>query len=131
MKPSAPADTQAENHPATILDDEERQTIVQPFINSLNAEATESFADFLVTLINETHRQPAGARPLEGELLAVLELTFRHSKAYELALNLYASRFHFVPGRVSINGLTLEDMLAEIKRNRVTKGKAAAPNNEP
>ena len=106
---------------ATILDDEEREAVVQSFINSLNAEATESFADFLITLINETHRQPTGVRRLEGELLAVLELTFRHSKAYQLALDLYSSRFHFVPGRVSTTGLTLEDMLADIKRSRVNE----------
>jgi hypothetical protein len=127
MKPSAPADSQPQNSPQAILDPEEREAVVQPIISSLNAEATECFADFLITLINETHRQASGAPRLEGELLAALELTFRSSKAYELAHDLYGSRFHFVPGRVSIIGLTLADMLAEIKRSRVTERQQAAP----
>src|SRR5437868_5562340 len=102
MKPSAPADTQPENHTQAILDDEEHEAVVQPFINSLNAEATECFASFLITLINEAHKGPFGAQRIERELVAVLESTFRHSKAYELALDLYTSRFQFVPGTVSV-----------------------------
>jgi len=119
--------TQPEIPLSSILDDEEREAIVQPFINSLNAEATECFADFLITLIDETHKQPTGARRLEGELLAALERTFRHSKAYQLALDLYKSRLAFVPGKVTITGYNLEEMLAEIKRHRVTERQEAAP----
>jgi hypothetical protein len=119
--------TQLEIPLSAILDEEECEAVVQPFINSLNAEATEYFADFLITLIDETHKQPTDARRLEGELLAALERTFRHSKAYQLALDLYASRFAFVPGKVTINGFNLEEMLAEIKRNRVKERQEAAP----
>jgi hypothetical protein len=118
---------QPENYQQPLLDDEERDALVQPFISTFNAEATECFADFLITLIDETHRRPSDARRLEGELIAALERTFRHSRAYELALDLYKSRFAFVPGRVSIIGRNLEEMLAEIQRNRVTERKAAAP----
>jgi hypothetical protein len=127
MKPSAHTDKQPENHNQSILDEEEREAIVQPFINSLNAEATEYFADFLITLINAAHRQSMGARHLEHELLVVLESAFRHSKAYTLALELYASRFHFVPGKVTVSGVSLEDMLLDIKTSRVKGRQVAAP----
>lgn len=126
MKPSAPADTQPKNYRPAILDDEERNAVVQPFINCLNAQATEDFASFLINLINESHR-PLGTERIEQELLATLERTFQHSKAYELALELYSSRFAFVPGTVSVTGLNLEDMLIDIKRSRVTERQEAMP----
>jgi hypothetical protein len=112
---------------STILDEEEREALVQPFIECLNAEATESFASFLITLIEETHKRPTDARRLEGELLAALERTFRHSRTYELALDLYRSRFQFIPGKVSIIGVNLEEMLVEIQRNRVKERQQAMP----
>jgi hypothetical protein len=84
-----------ENQPRLFEDDEHR--LVQ--LEGIPAEARESLADVFIVLSRGMTKEGAGPEVVKAELDRFIELLFRESEAYRLALKLYAGRYGVIACR--------------------------------
>jgi len=84
-----------ENQPRLFEDDEHR--LVQ--IEGIPAEARESLADVFIVLSRGMTKEGCGPEVVKAELDRFIELLFRDSEAYCLALKLYAGRYEVIACR--------------------------------
>jgi hypothetical protein len=84
-----------ENQPRLFEDDEHRLT----YFEGISAEARESLADVFIVLRRGITKEGCGWAVVEAELDRFIELLFRDSEAYRLALKLYAGRYEVIACR--------------------------------
>jgi hypothetical protein len=84
-----------ENQSRLFEDDEHR--LVQ--LEGIPAEARESLADVFIVLSRGMTKEGAGPQVVKAELDRFIELLFRDSEAYRLALKLYAGRYEVIACR--------------------------------
>jgi hypothetical protein len=120
---------QAPKKSSGIYNEEERLVMVEAIVDSLDTDAIDIFTNFLIDLIDEFNLEYDGAQHVEDELSAALEIVFRRSKAYELALELYASRNFLSSGKVTVSGLDIEQMLADIKAAKLSEPETSEPKD--
>jgi hypothetical protein len=88
-----------ENQPRLFEDDEHR--LVQ--LEGIPAEARESLADVFIVLSRGMTKEGCGPEIVKVELDRFIELLFRESEAYRLALKLYAGRYEVIASRDAAN----------------------------
>jgi hypothetical protein len=84
-----------ENQPRLFEDDEHR--LVQ--LEGIPAECRESLADVFIVLSRGMTKEGCGPEVVKAELDRFIELLFRDSEAYRLALKLYAGRYEVIACR--------------------------------
>jgi hypothetical protein len=84
-----------ENQPSLFMDDESRLARIE----GLPAEAREWLADLFIVLSRGMTKGGAGPEVVKAELDRFIELLFRDSEAYRLALKLYAGRYEVIAAR--------------------------------
>ena len=84
-----------ENQAILFMDDESRLTRLE----GLSAESREALADLLIVLRRGMRKEGCGWQVVEAELDRFIELLFKESEAYRLALRLYAGRYEVIGGR--------------------------------
>jgi hypothetical protein len=84
-----------ENQPRLFEDDEHR--LVQ--LEGIPPEARESLADVFIVLSRGMTKEGCGPEVVKAELDRFIELLFRDSEAYRLALKLYAGRYEVIACR--------------------------------
>ena len=89
------------------MDDESRRVRLE----GISAESREALADLFIVLRRGMRKEGCGWQVVEAELDRFIELLFRESEAYRLALRLYAGRYEVIGGRNA----------AEILRNVIEK----------
>lgn len=95
MTPSNDNETQARIY----LDDNECRGVVERITSpEASGNAIESLAEMLILLKEELDRGEAVPQAVLFELGRLIEFTFQHSDAYQLALELYQGRFHCIGG---------------------------------
>ena len=83
-----------------FTDDKERDTIIDGIVETDDGEASrEALADLLIGLIEGSNSEtPPTPLALANELDKLLEVSFRNTETYNLALELYRKRFHLYGG---------------------------------
>jgi hypothetical protein len=84
-----------EDQPSLFMDDENRLTRIE----GIPAEAREWLADLFIVLSRGFTKEGAGPQVVKAELDRFIELLFRDSEAYRLALKLYAGRYEVIAAR--------------------------------
>jgi hypothetical protein len=84
-----------ENQPALFMDDESRMIR----IDEVPEEAREWLADLFIVLRRGFTKEGCGPLVVQAELDRFIELLFRQSEAYRLALKLYAGRYEIIGAR--------------------------------
>jgi hypothetical protein len=84
-----------ENQPRLFEDDEHRLGQLE----GIPAEAREPLADVFIVLSRGMTKEGAGPEVVKAELDRFIELLFRDSEAYRLALKLYAGRYEVIACR--------------------------------
>ena len=84
-----------ENQPILFDDDESRGYRIE----GVPEEAREALADLLIVLRRGMTKEGAGPQVVQAELDRFIELMFRESEAYRLALKLYAGRYEVIAGK--------------------------------
>jgi hypothetical protein len=84
-----------ENQPSLFMDDESRLSRLE----GIPAEAREWLADLFIVLSRGMTKEGAGPQVVQAELDRFIELLFRDSEAYRLALKLYAGRYEVIGAR--------------------------------
>ena len=92
-----------ENQPSLFMDDECRLTRIE----GIPEEAREWLADLFIVLRRGMTKEGAGPQVVQAELDCFIELLFRDSEAYRLALKIYAGRYEVIAGKPA------EDILRE------------------
>ncbi len=77
------------------MDDESRLVRLE----GISAESREALADLFIVLRRGMRKEGCGWQVVEAELNRFIELLFRESEAYRLALKLYAGRYEVIGGR--------------------------------
>jgi hypothetical protein len=112
-----------ENQPILFMDDESRMVR----IDEVPEEAREWLADLFIVLRRGFTKEGCGPQVVQAELDRFIELLFRQSEAYRLALKLYAGRYEIIGTRSA----------AEILREAIEKylpdsgWQAASEDDEP
>ena len=106
-----------ENQPRLFEDDEHR--LVQ--LEGVPAEARESLADLFIVLSRGMTKEGYGPEVVKAELDRFIELLFRDSEAYRLALKLYADRYEVIACRDA----------ADILREAIEKHMPDSDQQEP
>jgi hypothetical protein len=101
------------------LEDEVRGWFYEDVIHSLDAKALRQCQNVFIELIDVLREDPQGARRLEREMILWLEEVFKNSPAYQTAFELYTSFQTLSPGKISIEGSDLEDMLEQIMAKKL------------
>ena len=78
-----------------FMDDESRLVRLE----GIPAEAREWLADLFIVLRRGITKEGAGPQVVKAELDRFIELLFRDSEAYRLALKLYAGRYEVIAAR--------------------------------
>jgi len=78
-----------ENQPILFDDDESRLYRIE----GISQEAREWLADLFIVLSRGFTKEGAGPQVVKAELDRFIELLFKESEAYRLALKLYAGRY--------------------------------------
>lgn len=81
-----------ENQPILFDDDESRGYRIE----GVPAEAREALADLFIVLRRGFTKEGCGPLVVQAELDRFIELLFRESEAYRLALKLYAGRYEII-----------------------------------
>jgi hypothetical protein len=81
-----------ENQPILFDDDESRGYRIE----GVPEEAREALADLLIVLRRGMTKEGCGPLVVQAELDRFIELLFRESEAYRLALKLYAGRYEVI-----------------------------------
>jgi hypothetical protein len=84
-----------ENQPSLFMDDESRLVRLE----GIPEEAREWLADLFIVLSRGMTKAGAGPQVVKAELDRFIELLFRESEAYRLALKLYAGRYEVIAAR--------------------------------
>jgi hypothetical protein len=84
-----------EHRPTLFMDDECRMTRIE----GVPAEAREWLADLFIVLRRGMTEEDHGPLAVQAELDRFIELMFRESEAYRLALKLYAGRYEVIACR--------------------------------
>jgi hypothetical protein len=84
-----------ENQPSLFMDDDNRLTRIE----GIPAEAREWLADLFIVLSRGFTKEGAGPEVVKAEIDRFIELLFRDSEAYRLALKLYAGRYEVIGAR--------------------------------
>ena len=84
-----------ENQPSLFMDDE--SGLVR--LEGISDESREWLADLFIVLRRGMTKEGAGPQVVIAELDRLIELLFQGSKAYRLALKLYAGRYEVSAGR--------------------------------
>jgi hypothetical protein len=84
-----------QNQPSLFMDDESRLVRLE----GIPAEAREWLADLFIVLSRGMTKEGAGPKVVQAELDRFIELLFRDSEAYRLALKLYAGRYEVIAAR--------------------------------
>jgi len=85
----------------TYTDDDECRSVIESIVSrEASSKAIESLAEMLIMLKEELEPVKGAAMPqaVIFELGRLIEFTFQHSKAYQLALELYRGRFQCIGG---------------------------------
>ena len=85
----------SENQPSLFMDDESRLMRLE----GISADSREALADLFIVLRRGMTKEGAGPQVVLAELDRFIELLFRESEAYSLALRLYAGRYEVIGGR--------------------------------
>ena len=104
-----PQDSQ-ENQPTLFMDDESRLGRLE----SIPAEAREDLADLFIVLRRGFTKEGCGPLVVQAELDRFIELLFRDSEAYRLALKLYRGRYEVIGARDAAD--ILREVIAEHMR---------------
>jgi hypothetical protein len=96
----------------SIWDADEREDTVSAITENMSENALDQFVYLLLELLIGIQEEPSRA---QNELKLVLEAVFRHSNAYKLAYELFASRFRLIGSEVSVSGDNVGKMLSKIK----------------
>jgi hypothetical protein len=89
-----PPDSQ-EDQASLFMDDENRLL----HLEGIPAEAHEAVAEIFIVLSRGMTKEGAGPEVVQAELGRFIELLFRDSEAYRLALKLYKGRYEVIGGR--------------------------------
>lgn len=81
-----------ENQPILFMDDESRLVRLE----GIPEEAREWLADLFIVLRRGFTKEGCGPQVVQAELDRFIELLFRESEAYRLALHLYAGRYEVI-----------------------------------
>jgi hypothetical protein len=93
-----------ENQPILFMDDESRGFRIE----GVPEEAREWLADLFIVLSRGFTKEGAGPEVVKAEIDRFIELLFKESEAYRLALKLYA-------GRYEVRGMrSADDILREV-----------------
>src|ERR1044071_6907795 len=84
-----------ENQPILFMDDESRMVR----IDEVPEEAREWLADLFIVLRRGFTKEGCGPLVVQAELDRFIELLFKKSDAYRLALKLYAGRYEIIGAR--------------------------------
>jgi hypothetical protein len=84
-----------DNQPCLFMDDESRLARIE----GIPEEAREWLADLFIVLRRGMTKEGAGPQVVQAELDRFIELLFRDSEAYRLALRLYAGRYEVIAAR--------------------------------
>jgi hypothetical protein len=106
-----------ENQPPLFMDDENRLFRLE----GLSEESRENIADLLILLRRGFDKEGCGLEVVKAELDRFIELLFRGSEAYRLALKLYAGRYEVI---------ALRDA-AEILREAIARYMPEGDEQEP
>jgi hypothetical protein len=96
-----------DNQPSLFMDDESRLARLE----GITAEAREDLADLFIVLRRGMRKEGCGWQVVEAELDRFIELLFRDSEAYHLALRLYAGRYEVIAARDAAD--ILREVIAE------------------
>ena len=83
--------TQEEQENQPILSDDDESRLYR--IEGISQEAREWLADLFIVLSRGFTKEGAGPQVVKAELDRFIELLFKESEAYRLALKLYAGRY--------------------------------------
>jgi hypothetical protein len=84
-----------EIQPILFMDDESRLTRLE----GIPADCRESLADLFIVLRRGFTKEGCGPQVVQAELDRFIELLFRDSEAYRLALKLYTGQYEVIGGR--------------------------------
>jgi hypothetical protein len=87
---------ESENEQALLFMDDESRMIR---IDEVPEEAREWLADLFIVLRRGFTKEGCGPQVVQAELDRFIELLFRESEAYRLALKLYAGRYEIIGAR--------------------------------
>lgn len=87
---------ESENEQAILFMDDESRMIR---IDEVPEEAREWLADLFIVLRRGFTKEGCGPPVVQAELDRFIELLFRQSEAYQLALKLYAGRYEIIGAR--------------------------------
>jgi hypothetical protein len=127
MKQSNQQENQAGINGA-VLPDDDRQHFVESITAGMQDDAMNSLAFVLMELIMAIQEEPDGAPRVLNELRLLLESVFRHSKAYKLAHELYASKLELTHCEVAVSGDDLGEMLTKIKAAKLDSAETVSPS---
>jgi hypothetical protein len=96
-----------DNQPSLFMDDENRLARLA----KIPADAREALADLFIVLRRGMTKEGAGPLVVQAELDRFIELLFRDSEAYRLALKLYTSRYEVIAAREAAD--ILREVVAE------------------
>ena len=102
------------------MDDESRLGRLE----SIPAEAREDLADLFIVLRRGFTKEGCGPQVVQAELDRFIELLFRESEAYRLALKLYAGRYEVIACRDAA------DILREAIEKHMPDRSAVSEENE-
>ena len=114
------SESSQENQPILFMDDDSRLVRLE----GLSDESREALADLLIVLRRGMRKEGCGWQVVEAELDRFIELLFRESEAYRLALKLYAGRYEVIGGRNAADILreVIEKHLPDSDEQRATDG---------
>ncbi len=100
------------------MDDESRLVRLE----GLSEESREALADLFIVLRRGMRKEGCGWQVVEAELDRFIELLFRGSEAYRLALKLYAGRYEVMGGRNTPDIMrdVIEKYMADSNEQRAT-----------
>jgi hypothetical protein len=109
-----------DNQPSLFMDDESRLVRLE----GIPAEAREWLADLFIVLRRGMTKEGAGPQVVQAELDRFIELLFRDSEAYRLALKLYVGRYEVIGARDAA------EILREVIEIHMPDRQAASENDE-
>jgi hypothetical protein len=109
-----------ENQPSLFMDDESRLVRLE----GISAESREWLADLFIVLRRGMTKEGAGSQVVQAELDRFIELLFRDSEAYRLALKLYAGRYEVIGARDAA------DILREVIEKYMPDSEQQAANED-
>jgi hypothetical protein len=107
----------------TVFNEGERNITLSSITGKMDWEAIEALSELFICLLDEMQNEPLGAQHAQNELKLLLEGLFKQSAAYELAHELYVSRFRLFNSDVTVQGNDIVNMLMDIKEAKLTNRK--------